>query len=177
MYTPAEVIDIYADIGAAKAAKPARTLFIAGIFAGFIIGMGAAVANTASYALAAEHAWAARVISGLLFPFGLGIVIIAGMELFTGNTLICISVLDKKTRVLAMLRNWLVVIAGNFCGALLVAAGNVYAGQIGLAGGALAVYTIKTAAVKCGMPVGSAFVLGIFCNIMVCLGVLLSLSA
>lgn len=41
----------------------------------------------------------------------------------------------------------------------------------------LAVFTVKLATGKCGMPLGNAVILGILCNILVTVGVLLSLSA
>jgi len=176
MYTPAEVMNNYADTGAKKAGYPVWRLLLMGAFAGFVIGMGAAVANTATFALA-SNASVSRVVAGLLFPFGLGIIMLTGMELFTGNCLICVSVLEKKASVAGMLRNWLFVYAGNFIGAFALAAGHAYSKQLGLSDGALAAYTIKTAAYKCGLSFGQALILGILCNIMVCLGVLVSLAA
>lgn len=63
-----------------------------------------------------------RTVCGLLFPFGLGMVIATGAELFTGNCLITISLLDGRCSWRGMLRNWSIVYLSNFAGALLVAA-------------------------------------------------------
>jgi formate/nitrite transporter FocA (FNT family) len=41
----------------------------------------------------------------------------------------------------------------------------------------LAAYTIKVAAAKCSLGFGDAAALGIFCNLLVCLGVFMALSA
>jgi formate/nitrite transporter len=146
-----------------------------GIAAGMMIGFGAVTANTASSCI--ENPSLARVAGGLLFPFGLGMVMLLGTELFTGNCMIVISVLSGETSWRNMLRNWVCVYTGNMIGSVLLAAGIIAAGQLNLGGGALAVYTIKVAAGKCDLAFIPAVVLGIFCNVLVCLGVLCSLSA
>ncbi|MDR1540833.1 MAG: formate/nitrite transporter family protein [Clostridiales bacterium] len=173
--SPAEIVASYVDIGAKKAANVIWKLFLLGILAGFLIGMGAAVANTSVHSI--SNASAARIISGLLFPFGLGIVILIGAELFTGNCMIPISVLERKASMRGMLKNWLFVYLGNLTGGLLLAIGCAYSGQFNYSDGGLAVHTIKVAASKCAISFGSGIVLGILCNLLVCLGVLCSLSA
>lgn len=172
MYTPAEVTANYAAAGAAKAAAPAARLLLLSVLAGLIIALGAAVTSTATHAV--DNVSAARVISGLLFPFGLAMVILSGSELFTGNCLISISVLDRRATVLGMLRNWGLVFLGNFVGALLPAAALSYTGYLSAGLGA---YAIKLAAAKCALPFGSAVVLGVLCNLLVCMGVICSLTA
>ena len=92
MFTPAEFVDNYANIGAGKAKAPALKLFLLAVLAGFYIAMG-----------------------------------------------------------------------------------GIYCGQLNMSGGDLAVTTIKIAATKCGLSFGSAFVMGILCNILVCAGVVCSL--
>ena len=46
-----------------------------------------------------------------------------------------------------------------------------------LADGLLGAYTIKVAAAKCALPFQNALVLGVFCNLLVCLGVLMAMAA
>ncbi len=150
-------------------------MLLLSILAGFLIAMGGAAANTAVYSLA--NTGLIRLISGLIFPFGLAIVALTGAELFTGNTLIAISVLSKQTTVGGLFKNWCVVYLGNAIGAVLAAAGCAFFGQMNYSAGELAVFVMKQAAGKCAMPAGNAVVLGIFCNVLVTLGVLLSLCA
>ena len=76
-----------------------------------------------------------------------------------------------------MLRNWAIVYLSNFAGALLVAAGCAFFGQLNYSGGLLAVFTMKLAAGKCALPFQNAFVLAILCNLLVCLGVILAMTA
>lgn len=175
LFTPAQIVQNYAETGAAKCRAPAKRLLLLGVLAGLLICFGAVVSNTVCFSL--QSASAGRIAGGLLFPFGLGMVVLSGAELFTGNCLIGISVLAGKVRVGAMLRNWALVYAGNFIGGLAVAASCAFFGQLELANGALAVHTIRVAAAKCALPFGSAVVLGICCNLLVCMGVVLSFAA
>ena len=173
MLSPVEFIDLYAQTGAKKAANNAMRLCLSAVLAGILIASGAVVANTAGHML--TNAGLSRVVCGLLFPFGLIMVIITGAELFTGNCLITISVLEKRASLAGMARNLVIVYIGNLLGALALAAAIVYCGQLDLSAGALAVHTIRTAAAKCAIPFGKAVVLGILCNILVCAGVMCSL--
>lgn len=175
LFTPAEVTANYAAAGRGKTTAPAWRLLLLGVLAGLLIAMGGAVASTATHAV--DNAGLARVLSGLLFPFALATVILTGAELFTGNCLLVIPALDRQATWSGVLRNWLLVYLGNAAGAVLTAAGCAFSGQLGLGGGALAVHTIKTAAAKCALPFENALVLGIFCNVLVTLAVVLSLSA
>lgn len=175
LFTPAEVTQNYAVAGKVKAEKPAGKLLLMGVLAGLFIAFGAAVSSTATHSI--SDVSTARIISGLLFPFGLGMVMLLGAELFTGNTMIVISVLNGDTSLTKMLRNWSLVYFGNFVGAVLLAVGCAWFGQMNYSSGGLGAYAIKLAAAKCAMPFGNALVMGILCNILVCAGVLCSLSA
>lgn len=74
---------------APKSVVARRKLFLLAVLAGFLIGMGAAVTNTATHSITSVSA--ARILCGLLFPFGPGVVMLLGAELFTGNCMIPIS--------------------------------------------------------------------------------------
>ncbi len=173
--SPTEFTASYAEIGAGKARRSPALLAVLGVLAGALIAFGCAATNTAVYGI--QETWTARTVCGLLFPFGLGMVILSGAELFTGNCLICISLLDRRCTPAQMLKSWGIVYLANFLGSLLVAAGCAWSGQLNYSGGALAVYTMKLAAGKCAIPFVNGLVLGILCNFLVCLGVLLALSA
>lgn len=173
--TPADIVHHYAAAGAAKAARPVSLLAVLGILAGALIALGCAATNTAVYGI--QEVWTARTICALLFPFGLGMVVVMGAELFTGDCLIAISVLDHQCTLGRMLRGWVIVYLANLVGSLLVAACCVWFGQLDYSQGALAVYTMKVAASKCAISFPKGVVMGILCNLLVCLGVLMSMSA
>jgi formate/nitrite transporter len=170
-----EVTANYVQTGVAKTNFPIWKMLILGIFAGAIIALAAAVTNTAVHDITSVGS--TRLVSGLLFAFGLGMVVAGGAELFTGACLLPISVLDGKVLLGKMLKDWLFVYIGNFGGAILVAAGCVFFGQLNYSGNALAAFTIRVANGKCAFPFVNALISGIFCNFLVCLGVLLSLAA
>lgn len=154
---------------------PGFRMFLLAVLAGFFIAMGGAVTNTAAHTI--SNVGLARVASGLLFPFGLAMVVLTGAELFTGNTLLVMPLLSRQASLRGVLRNWCVVYLGNAVGAMLTAAGCAFGGQLNYSGGQLAVFSMKLAAGKCAMPFGNAVILGILCNLLVTTGVLLSLSA
>ena len=175
MFTPNEVAQNVIGIGKKKASTASGKLFCLGILAGMFIALAAVGANTASSVI--ENASVAKLIAACVFPTGLIMVLCAGSELFTGNCLIIVSVLERETKVLQMLRNWVMVYLGNFVGSVAVAWCINAAGQLDLFSGALALTTMKTAATKASLAFGKAVLLGIFCNFLVCIAVWISFAA
>lgn len=173
-YTPHELTRNYSELGVRKTAYPISKIFWLALVSGMIIAFGGSSTSTAVHAM--ENAGMAKTVTGLLFPFGLAMVILIGVELFTGNMMIIMTVLEKKTTFTKMLRNWWWVYVGNFVGSIIVAAGHAFFGQLNIGGGQLAVYTIKVASYKTSLPFGDALVLGILANVLVCIGVLTSYS-
>jgi len=175
MLKPTEFIDAYANTGAAKCAGSVKKLLLLSLLSGFVLGTAGTAASTASFAF--ENVSAAKLINAFIFAFGLIVIIYTGAELFTGNCLIAISVLEKRVTALSMLRNLALVYLGNFIGCALVAWCCAATLRFDAGGGLLAVSTIKTAAAKCSLSFSNAFILGIFCNALVCLGVVCGVTA
>ena len=134
--TPGEMIAAYSAAGRGKLNRPTASLLLLGILAGAIISVAGAATNTAAYGIA--DTWTLRTVCALLFPFGLGLVVVTGAELFTGNCMLPITLLDGGGTVGQLLRNWALSYLGNILGAALVAALCVVIG-----GGALAFMLIK----------------------------------
>ncbi|WP_165053003.1 MULTISPECIES: formate/nitrite transporter family protein [unclassified Adlercreutzia] len=171
LFTPTEITDNYMSASVGKAASLAWRLFVLGVAAGLLIGLGAVTSSTAAHAL--DNAGLVRLVSGLVFPMGLIMVVLLGTELFTGNALMVTAALDGRISWGRLARNWAIVYVGNLAGAVALAALMAFFGQLNIGGGDLAVYTAKVAASKDALPWGNAFVLGIFCNLMVCIAVYL----
>lgn len=176
MYGPAEIAKRYSDAGAGKTKLAIPKMFILAIFAGIFIAFGAFGSQVAG-ADAGAAASVGKLMSALVFPVGLLLVIMAGAELFTGNNLIIISVLNKKATVSGMLRNWGVVYLGNFLGSIFVAAMLTYSHAYSLYDGKLAQSAVATATAKVSLSLPDAFLKGILCNMLVCLAVWISFSA
>lgn len=175
MNSPAEVAKNYIAIGKGKVNNPVPKMFVLGILAGMFIAFAGVTANTVSATV--ESGSIAKLLSGAVFPGGLAMVLLAGSELFTGNNLIIIPLLEKEVSLGGMLKNWVVVYLGNLVGGVLVGAICAYGNQVGLFGGQLAVASISTAVSKCSMSFGDAFLKGVGCNFLVCVAVWISFAA
>ena len=123
MFSPLEIATNYVDIGAKKGKMSATKTLLLGIFAGMFIAFGGIASTAASATLEGSMA---KVVSGLVFPAGLAMVLMAGSELFTGDNLVIIALLEKKIRFRDLMKNWVCVFFGNFIGAILVTLLVVY---------------------------------------------------
>ena len=175
MFTPTQMCDNYIEASVDKAQSSVLRLVVLGFAAGVFIAIGAVVSSTAAHAL--DNAGMVRLVSGLLFPVGLCMVVILGTELFTGNSLMVTAAIQKKITWGGLFRNWAIVFFANFAGALAVAALMAFFGQLDIGAKELAVYTAKVAANKSSLPWGNAFVLGLFCNLLVCVAIYMGNSA
>lgn len=175
IYSPKEITDNYIQAAIGKATAPAWRLLVLSFFAGALISLGAIASSTAAHGV--PDAGLTKLVTGAVFPIGLMMVVLLGTELFTGNALMVTAVISREITVGQLLRNWGIVYVGNFCGAITMAALMAFFGQMELGGGALAVYSAKIAATKCSLPWVNAFVLGIFCNLMVCIAIYLGNTA
>ena len=175
MNSPAEVAKNYLTIGKGKVNTPVPKMFVLAILAGMFIAMAGVGASTASCTV--ENASLGKFLGAAVFPGGLAMVLIAGSELFTGNTLLIIPLMEKQVTIGGVLKNWIVVYLGNLVGSLLVSAICVWGGQLGLFSNALAVSAMSTAAAKCSLPFAQALIKGIGCNFLVCIAVWMSFAA
>ncbi len=177
--TTGEILEKVSDSGIAKAEGKTLRLLIWALLAGAYVAFGAQASQMVSFNLLADpdSLGVGRLVSAAVFPVGLMMVVLCGAELFTGNCLMIIGVLDRKIRISGMLRNWVLVYLGNFLGALLVVALMKSTGLWETGSGLLGASVIKTAQAKVQLSFGQAFVRGILCNWLVCLAVWMSTGA
>lgn len=175
MYYPKQIAANYLETGKTKAALPGGEMLMLAVMAGIFVALAAAGANT-MYALFATVGLG-RLGAACIFPAALAMILVAGSELFTGNTLLVIPLYEKEITLGAMLRNWVIVYVGNLLGSLLIVLLLYGAGQWGGFDGAVAEITIKTAATKIGYGFLKCLLLGIGCNILVCIAVWMSYGA
>lgn len=174
MHSPAQIANNYISIGESKTKYPVYKVIILAAFAGAFIALAAVGATVIGVTV--ESKSIAKFLGGLVFPTGLAMVLIAGSELFTGNNLIIIPVLEKKITLGAMLKNWILVYAGNFIGSVLISLLVVYGNVFGMIEG-LADSAVSIAEAKVSMSFGSAVFKGVLCNILVCIAVWMSFGA
>ena len=175
MHSPIEIAKNYVDIGIHKTMMSAFKMLLLGFFAGLFISFAGIAATTATATM--ETASAGRLIAAIVFPAGMAMVLIAGSELFTGNNLIIISVLEKKVTVAKMLKNWFFVYIGNFLGAMFVAAMVTYGHVPDLFEGKLAQAVINSGVIRTSMNFGDSLIKGILCNILVCIAVWMAFAS
>jgi formate transporter len=175
-YSPAEMAGRAQGVGEAKARLDVINLLTLAVLAGAFIALGAQFATVAG--IDSTLGWGpTRVLVGAAFSLGLILVVIAGAELFTGNTLIIMAWLGRRVTSRELARNWLLAYAGNFAGALATVALVFYAGQWALGGNRVGAAAIEIAHAKVHLSFMEAVARGILCNALVNLAVWLCLSA
>ena len=175
MHSPLEIAKSYIEIGIHKTMLSAFKMVLLGFFAGMFIAFAGVAATTASSTLGSTST--GRLIAAIVFPAGMAMVLIAGSELFTGNILIVISVLEKKVSVLRMLKNWFFVYTGNLLGATFVATLVTYGHVPDLFGGDLALGVVNSGISRTDLTFADSFFKGVLCNILVCLAVWMAFAS
>ncbi len=173
--TPAETIDGNIKAGVTKANLNIWKMIFMGVMAGGFIAFGGEASNVAAHAI--TNVGLARVVAGLIFPVGLMMIVLVGGELFTGNCLLIMDIMDKKVTVAQVIRNLVVVYFSNMLGAFIVTALTFWSRQFNYSSGLLGAYTIKIAVGKCSLDFFPAFCSGILCNILVCIAILMAGTA
>lgn len=177
--SPQEITAAALEIGVKKAASSTASLLILGFLAGAFIAFASEGSNMAAFNLLArpETYGLGKALAGSIFGTGLMLVLIAGGELFTGNTLMVGALVGRRISFAAMLRNWALVYASNFVGSVFIAYLMAVSGLFSSGANMLGVVTIKIAAYKTGLGFGAAFALGLMCNWLVCLAVWMNYGA
>jgi len=164
--------------GVEKIRKRADHLLILGILAGAYVAFGAWLATTlAMDAHLFVGVGLARMITGVGFSIGLILVVLGRAELFTGNSLLVLSVFERKASIWGLLRNWGIVFFANLLGSLLLV-GLIYASGLWKFGDtSLGMAAVNIASGKVDLSFVEALTRGILCNWLVCLAVWVAASA
>ena len=166
MNNPAQIAANYVAVGKGKANLPLGKMILLSVLAGAFIALAGVAATFGNI-------YVNKAMGAAIFPAGLAMVLIAGSELFTGNCLLVVPLLEKEITLRQMVRNLVVVYLGNLVGGVLVSACAVYGGTLD----AVAETVVATAAAKCNLTFAAGFLRGILCNVLVCLGVWMALAA
>ena len=173
--TPQEMVEYTSHTGEHKAHKKIIKTMLNGYIAGTFIGLAAFGSLMASQNLLInpETYGIGKLISGIIFASGLVMVLIAGGELFTGNSLLIVSFLNKEITLKDMFKNWTLVYLGNLLGCLTIVGLVAISGLIHH-GDAIGIVTLKMVSNKVNNTFMQSLSLGILCNILVAVAVWMS---
>ncbi|MFT7679607.1 MAG: formate transporter [Planctomycetota bacterium] len=174
-WSPDQIAARVESLGVAKARSSLVRLLVLSVLAGAFISLGAVfylVVVTGS-----ELGFGVtRLLGGLAFSTGLILVVVAGAELFTGNNLVSMAWASRLISLRELLRNWILVYAGNVLGALGTVALVRMGGIADLGNGAVGETALAIGHAKAGVGIIQAIALGILCNTLVCLAVWLTIG-
>ncbi|HKX75830.1 MAG TPA: formate/nitrite family transporter [Acidimicrobiia bacterium] len=165
------------EVGVTKAALPLMSTFALAVLAGAFVGFGAMLSTVTLAGAEGMPYGFGRLLAGLTFSLGLILVVVAGAELFTGNTLLVMAAASRRIKLRSVIRNWGIAYVGNFVGAVATAAMVYLSGHFRAGGGAVGKRALDIAAAKAGLGFDEALWLGVLANALVCLAVWLTLSA
>lgn len=171
---PKEIAIEMINIGFSKANLKTKPMILLGILAGVFIGFGGLANTVVSQTLGNVDIGIAKFMGAAVFPVGLMLVLIAGAELFTGNNLMTIALMNKKITILQLFRNWSLVWLSNFLGAICLVA-LVYLS--GILSPEAITKAIGIAEAKANLDIVNLIVSGILCNILVVLAVWMATSS
>ncbi len=174
--TPAEIAEATITTGVKKANQSTLNMLLLGIFAGVYISLGAHADITIMQTFKHIDVGVMKFLGGAVFPIGLVLVLIAGGELFTGNCLMTMALVDKKITFRQMLKNWTLVYIGNFIGAILLVLTLIKVGAYH-EGTPTAELAISIATGKTTYSFSQIFLKGIFANVLVVLAVWIAYGA
>jgi formate/nitrite transporter len=177
---PADVAKAMVETGSRKLTLSISDLLIRGMLSGAILGVATSLAFNASFTTGQP------LVGALIFPVGLVMIVLLGLELVTGSfALVPLPWLRGEATASAVIANWGWVFLGNLIGSVaygaLLAIALTDMGAIAPAGVAarlIAAAEAKTTGYEAFGFAGTvtAFVKAMLCNWMVCLAVVLAMG-
>jgi formate/nitrite transporter len=178
---PTDVVANMIEVGRTKLGLSPRDLLIRGILA------GAVLATATTLAFGAAVSTGQSLVGAIIFPVGLVMIVMLGMELVTGSfALLPLAHLEHGISRERVVANWGWVFLGNLIGSVIYGALFAIAltnmGSIQPAGVAAQVVKVAEAKTIGYAAFGSAglvtvFVKAMLCNWLVCLGVVMFMTS
>ncbi|WP_099188454.1 formate/nitrite transporter family protein [Tepidibacter mesophilus] len=172
--TPKEVAQATIKSGIAKANLKSSNMLILGILSGIFISFGAYGDIIIMQTLKSIDVGLMKFFGALVFPVGLMLVVMCGAELFTGNCLMTLAMMDKKITLKQVLKNWGIVYIGNFIGSIFLVLVLLKANLFSESATTL---SINIAKAKMSLSFEVLFLRAILCNIIVVLAVWMATAA
>lgn len=178
---PADVVGMMLEEARRRLSLAPVDLLLRGMMSGALIGFAAAFAFNG--AISTDQA----LVGALIFPVGLVIIVLLGLELVTGSFgLLPLAVADGSASPRPVIGNWSWVFLGNILGSVIFGAlpavtlTNAGSSELSALGQRIvAVTEAKTLAYRAAGGAGllTVFVKAILCNWMACLGVVLAMAS
>jgi formate/nitrite transporter len=178
---PADVASDMVDTGCRKLGLTPTDLIIRGALAGSILGAATSLAFTGALQTGVP------LVGALIFPVGLAIIVLLGLDLVTGSFgLLPLPCIDNDADFRTVLSNWAFVFIGNLIGSmaygglLAIALTNFGAAPpMSVAATIVAAAQAKTAGYAVFGLAGlvTVFVKGMLCNWMVCLAIVMAMTS
>lgn len=178
-----EVVECMLDAGAKKANLSIKDMLIRGVLAGAFLGYAT------SFAVLVAIQTNLGILGAVVFPVGLVMIVLLGLELATGNfAVIPIAVKDGRTCMGHLFHNWFWVLVGNLIGGVgyallftlvITKLGHVNTANLDQAIRLIAIAEQKTIAYAAIGFSGiiTAFISAILCNWMVALGSVIAFTS
>lgn len=164
------------NVGVYKATKNPTQSFILAITAGIFIAIAFVFYTTVTTGAGTMPYGMAKFVGGIAFSLGLILVVVCGGELFTSTVLTSVAKASNRITWSQLARNWITVYLGNMVGALIFVAMIWFAGQHMSANGQWGINAMKIAQHKIHHTFIQAVILGMLCNLLVCLAVWMTFS-
>ncbi|WP_084140898.1 formate/nitrite transporter family protein [Psychrilyobacter atlanticus] len=176
MYDNYETAGNVVKMGIKKANSKSINIFLFGILGGFFIALGYMGYMTVTQTMRTRvDTGLASFLGASVFPVGIMLCIVVGGSLFTSNNLLTLALFDKKISLKDLFRNWTFVWLGNFTGSIIAAVLAITAGLYK----SEAIYSVAVhmAEHKAVLGFSEAVASAFFCNVLVALGVWMTMSA
>jgi len=177
LLSAAQITQEAEEYGLHKVDKPPFNSFLMAIPAGVFIGLAFVFYITVTTGATPEAWGSSHLAGGLAFSLGLILIVVCGGDLFTSTALATMARASKRISTGSMLGCWLRVYAGNLVGALFLVALIATAKMHLLDHGQWGLNALHVAQHKLHHSFWEALALGILCNMLVCLGIWMSLSS
>lgn len=177
---PTDVVATMIDVSQKKLMLTPRDLLIRGALS------GALLATSTSLALGGAMTTGQPLVGALIFPVGLIIIVLLGLELLTGSFgLLPLARLEGRATWGSIVANWSWLFVGNLIGSvaygILLAIALTSAGKAEVTGVAAKIVSLAEAKTIGYAALGTAgmvtaFVKAILCNWLVCLAVVMAMT-
>lgn len=174
---PSEITSAIISMGVSRGnEKSMMKTLVSGFVAGMFIALAGIGNIIASQTLAQTFdAGFSKVIGACIFPIGLMLCVFTGASLFTGNSLLSLAFFTKELKFSNLIKNLTIVWIGNFLGSVFTAYLGYYAGIFNSP--IIQKVFLDTGISKISLSFSQCVASGFFCNILVIMGIIMSMSA